>query len=326
MFRFLPRPVFHPEPAGGAQPPPGGNAPPPPSGGAPGLLDAPPEGGKEPPPPPNSLPETWRDIMAGGDADLLTELQRYPTYTDAAKNLLALKKQVRSGSVQSEPMPDIGDGKDPAKVEALKAWRAARGVPEVSTGYQLGDKDSLKERFSDADKPALDSVFEWAHSKGKSQAEINDFLGWYADYAGQSEEMLSQNDAKDFQTGEDELRSTWGVDYTKNLGMARKVATELFGGAEDVQKFGGSILEARLPNGTMLKNLPGFVRGLVEAGLAKFGDGAFVGEEAVKATESRKAELERAAATDYNEYVQSGKQKEYRTILDAEEKAGKLRR
>jgi len=328
MFK-LPSPVYAPDGDGGgqqqqqqAQTPPGGGG-----GGGDSLLAGDKGGGQQQQDtPPTELPSNWRDLMAGGDQDVLTELGRFKTYGEFAKNALNLKKQVRSGSELSDPMPDIGDGKDQTKLDALKTWREKHGVPAESTGYTLGDKDALKDKFTDADKPALDSFFDFAHKKGMSQAQANGFLEWYQGYAAASEELLAGNDKKDVTAAEDALRTDWGADFSRNLATVRKAAAELFGGAEDPDKYGGGILDARLPNGTKLGSIPGFAQGILKAALAVWGDGTLVGDEAVKATESRKAELERMASTDYDKYVQSGGQAEYRKILEAEDRAASNRR
>lgn len=267
-----------------------------------------------------ALPDNWRDIMAGGNAEVLTELGRFKTYSEFAANALDLKKKVRSGSEAADPMPDIGDGKDPAKLEALKTWREKHGVPTEATGYTLGDKDALKTKFGDADKPALDHFFEWAHKTGKSQQVANDFLGWYAEYAENSEAALAENDKKDLTSAEDMLREDWGADYRRNLNTAAKAAHELFGSADDASKYGGSILDARLPNGTKLGSIPGFVQGLLKAALATWGDGNYVGEEAVKATESRIAQIEEIQRTNLDAYTPALR-KEYGELLAAQERA-----
>lgn len=317
MTLFNPRPVYAPDPPGGGTPP----APPP--NGAPSLLGTPPapEGG--PPPDPNaaptSLPDTWREIMAGGDADVLTELKRYPTYSDAAKNILNLKKAARTSSIEAEPMPDAGDGKDPTKVEALKTWREKHGIPAEPTGYVI--PEPVAKRLTEMDKPLVESFTAAAHKEGMSPKVVEFGTKWYVDAMEAEAQREADGDKKDSEATEDHLRGAWGTDYKRNLDFASRTALELLGKDTD---FGGSIFDARLPNGMKLGSIPGFVEGMHKVGLAMFGDGSLVGDEAVKATGARKAEIEQIMATDINRYRTEGLDKEYRKILDAEESAGKL--
>lgn len=308
MRSFFPQPVFHPDPPPAPPPAPPPPAPPPAPPG--NLLET---VGDPPPQDITALPENWRDLMGGTDATYLEELGRYKSPTDVIKSLVETKKTLRS---RAEPEPMPGDDKP----DEQKAWREKHGVPLEATGYTLGEKDALKGKFGDADKPALDNFFEWAHKGGKSQAVVNDFLGWYSEYALASEELLAENDKKDITTSEDLLREEWGPDYRRNLNTAAKAAAELFGDKDTATKYGAGILDARLPNGTKLGSIPSFVQGLLKAALAVYGDGNYVGDEAVKATQSRKAELEAWAARDYNEYREKGGQKEYGEILAAEER------
>jgi hypothetical protein len=313
MLKFFPSPLYAPDPPGGGAPPPNPTPPnPQPPGGPPagGLLGDP---NNPPPPDPNAppaaLPDNWRDLMAGSEASYAEELGRYKTPAELVKSLVETKKALRTRSEQADPMPDVGDGSDPAKVEALKTWREKHGVPPDPTAYVI--PDPVKKNLTDADKPALDSFMTFAHSKGKDQAFVQLGLEWYGEFAAEQEQALADGDAKDRQASEDALRVEWGPDFKRNLDIADRAAHELMPD--------GKFLEARLPDGSMMRYNQNFIKAMVEVGLSKWGDGAFIGEEAIKSTESRKAEIEHIQRTNLDAYTPALRA-EYRAILEAEEK------
>lgn len=274
----------------------------PPAGGAPSLLGTKVEDTKPPTGAVTALPDTWREIMAGGDQELLTELGRFKTYTDFAKNSLTLKKNMRQGSIDTEPMP--GDDKP----DAQKAWREARGLPVDAAGYAI--PEPIAKRLTDEDKPILDSYIAAAHKKGLPKSMVEFGASWYADLQEQQAAAEAADDTKASAAAEDALRSKWGQSYRTNVDFAGKTAIQLLGG-----DFGGSIFDARLPDGTKLGSIPGFVEGMLAVGQKLYGDGGLVDGAELKAGEDRIAELERMMATNFDEYKAKGFDKEMLTLI-----------
>lgn len=273
----LPLPVYNvPDAVPGVKPP----DPQTPLPGTPSLLGTP--AGDEQKPPAGAitaLPDTWREIMAGTDAELATELKRFKTPEDFAKNALTLKKGMRQGSLDTEPMPADD------KPEDQKKWREARGLPLDPTGYAISEP--ITKRLTDADKPILDNFIAAAHKKGISKSMVEFGAGWYADLQETQAAADAANDTKASSSAEDALRAEWGQSFRGNLEFAGKTALQLLGGDH-----GGSIFDARLPDGTKLGSIPGFVKGMLEVGRKLYGDGGLVDGADLKAGTDRITELE----------------------------------
>jgi hypothetical protein len=279
----------------------------------PSLMDngAPPPGGDDDKGGGGDKP-WWETAIT--DEGLRGEAQRYKTPEDAIKSLVDTKKELRTRTTKDDPMPDVGDGKDEAKVQALTQWRERHGIPADPTGYKLNEE--VTKRLVDADKPLIENFTQVAHAKGQPQAVVDFATQWYVEAMEQEAVRTAENDKNDGKKAEDALRDDWKSNYRQNFDFAVTTAKQVLGDRYD----GQSIFEARLPNGMKLGSIPEFVKGMHQVGLAIFGDGAFVGEEAAKATESRKAEIQQIMKTDFNQYIEKGLDKEYQAIIEAEAK------
>ena len=292
----------------------------------PGAGDPPPKPGAsalergaagDPPPadPPAALPENWRELLAADNQDVLTELKRFKSPTDFANAHLETKRALRKGGLGSdEPAPD-GE-KDP---EGLKKWREARGIPDDPAGYKLDEK--VAKRLLDEDKPILETFQAAAHKANMPQSVIDFTSAWYVDMMEQTAAHEANLDKEHGEAAEEALREEWGPDYKRNMQVAKRFSDSTI---EGVNWF-----DARLPNdperfgdnaGKKLGSIPEVVKGLVELGLLKHGDGDFIDGETSQKSDSRIAEIEQIIATDLTKYTPAMR-KEYMELLAAKERA-----
>jgi hypothetical protein len=305
-------PVADPPPADPA-PPPADPAPkdPPPANDPPPSDPAP----KDPPPadPPPADAGDWREAIVKTYPEdqrdgITNRLKRYTSPEAALKAGLEAQDTLRT---RPAAVPD----KPPEKAEDLAEWRKAKGVPTEPTEYKV--PDTIKEMVTDADKPYLDAYFADAHKRNMSQEVASASLDYYFQMR---EEQIGQQVEADRAMDDEarvELKSSWGTDYKANMNLMNQYVETIMPGGDD----GHPILDARMPDGRLLRHSPEFAKEMAQLGLRKFGHTDFAGNEAMNQTLSRKAELQNVMNTDIDTWNASPHlQKEYETILEAEAK------
>lgn len=226
----------------------------------------------DPPGAPVTMPDNWRDLLAGEDKDARKLLDRYKAPGELGKALREQSVLISKGAGKA-PVRPADD-----KPEELKVWREQQGIPAEPTGYTLAEP--LAARFTDADKPAMSMFTAGMHAHDMPPAAVNAALDVYATM----QEGIKAADKERSTLCQDELRQDWGPDFKTNAAAARNFAETAVPGV--------NWLEARLPDGRRMGDIPDVVSALVDLAKLKFGDTAFVGEAATKVTESRMAELE----------------------------------
>ena len=211
-----------------------------------------------------ALPDNWRQLMAGDNAEALKLAERYASPQEWAKAALEAAKRVREKTATLQP-----PGPD-AKPEEVKAWRDALGVPEAPDKYEpkLSDNRTL----GDADKPVFDAFTKVAHEVGLSQAQLSKVVDWQL--RQQEEAAAAQIDADEDHksTGRAALLDEWGpADFKRNTGAIKELLGRASGEVElgDGSKLSlaDAIMNARLPNGMKLGNEPAAVKFLAQMGL-----------------------------------------------------------
>jgi hypothetical protein len=332
-------PVFQQPAPGGTPPatPPAATPPATPPAATPpaGTPPATPPAGTPPATPPNAFtrepddkgvtspadfPADWREKWATGadgkvDPKVVDRLKRYENPAAFARAGLEAQTRIMSGKAGEDvPMPD-----PETDAEGAKKWREERGIPADATGYAV--PDDVKSVLTEADAPLVANYTTFAHANGMSQAQVDQNLRWYAQFAEAQAEAIEASDKAAADAAEDKLREEWGADFKTSRTIAKKFADEAI---PNVPWF-----MARIPNdpaygdmaGKTLGNIPQIMQSFRELGLLKFGDVAFVGGEAAKATESRKAELKLMMDTKIDEWnARPDLRTEYFNILAAEEK------
>jgi hypothetical protein len=211
-----------------------------------------------------ALPDNWRQLMAGDNAEALKLAERYASPQEFARATVDAAKKLREKGATITP-----PGKD-AKPEEIAAWRQANDIPETPDKYEI--KLSDNRQIGDADKPVLDAFAPVAHEVGLSQTQVSRLVDWQL--RRQEEEANAQLDIDEEQkaNGTVALKEEWGpADFKRNMGAISELVSRAQGEVElgDGSKIplSAAILNARLPNGVKLGNEPSAVKFLVGLGL-----------------------------------------------------------
>jgi len=325
-FKAIPLPYYAPPDPPAAPPPtppaveppptPPSTPPEPPTPPAPGEPPAPPA----PPEPPKAPDAGALDYPAQRAAYIATLpaterkaaetlLTRYQSVDQALAAVVEREKVIRAGGHKN---PLIGAAPPAAdKPDELKAWREANGVPAEPTGYEI--PKAAADAVTDADKPIVSEFFNQAHQSGVPKAAAETAVQLYF---GIRDQQIEAEIARDKELETDtavELKTVWGSEYKGNSNLATQYAEAVSPG----------LLDARL-NGIQIRHIPEVMKAFAQAGLQKFGDSAFVGENA-QYTQSRYDEL-RALQKNPKEW---DAHPEWRTELigleDAKQRADKAR-
>lgn len=330
IINSMPLPVYAPPdppaapPPEPAPPPPAPPPPPPPAPPEPPAAPPAPPTGEPPPPAPPEPPKppdaTALDYPAQRAAYIATLpanerkaaetlLTRYQSVDQALAGVVEREKVIRAGGHKN---PLIGAAPPAAdKPEEMKAWREANGVPAEPTGYEI--PKAAADAVTDADKPIVSEFFNQAHQSGVPKAAAETAVQLYF---GIRDQQIEAEIARDKELETDtavELKTVWGSEYKGNDNLAKQYAEAVSPG----------LLDARL-NGIQIRHIPEVMKAFAQAGLLKFGDSAFVGENA-QYTQSRYDEL-RALQKNPKEW---DAHPEWRTELigleDAKQRADKAR-
>ena len=330
IINSMPLPVYAPPdppaapPPEPAPPPPAPPPPPPPAPPEPPAAPPAPPTGEPPPPAPPEPPKppdaTALDYPAQRAAYIATLpanerkaaetlLTRYQSVDQALAGVVEREKGIRAGGHKN---PLIGAAAPAAdKPDELKAWREANGVPAEPTGYEI--PKAAADAVTDADKPIVSEFFNQAHQSGVPKAAAETAVQLYF---GIRDQQIEAEIARDKELETDtavELKTVWGSEYKGNSNLATQYAEAVSPG----------LLDARL-NGIQIRHIPEVMKAFAQAGLQKFGDSAFVGENA-QYTQSRYDEL-RALQKNPKEW---DAHPEWRTELigleDAKQRADKAR-
>jgi hypothetical protein len=211
-----------------------------------------PPAGDPPAPWHQSLPETWRNDLAGEDEGRLNDFNRYTDFSKWVESGFEAKATIRKGEL-STGLPD-----EPSD-EQLTAYREANGIPETSDKYELSLEPGVE--LSEMEKEIMASVQEVAHLKHLPASTLSAITGaWIASKSAQLERMADQ-DGLDIQRGESTMRDHWKQDYDKNMGAA----TSLLAGLPDVER--DLLMNGRDGEGRPLMSRPYFLQFLAESAL-----------------------------------------------------------
>lgn len=239
-------------------------------------------------------PDDWREKMAAGDAQKLERLKRI---TDPLAMSKVLFDSMEAARKKGGPAVDL-NAAPPEDPEELKAFRAARGVPDDPTGYEV-PKD-VAEMVTDEDKPLVSAYFDKAHADGLPKRAAEWAVQQYFELRDQALVAETEADKEGKASTTAELKQTWGPEFKANNTMAREMVKKL-----GEESGAGDWFAARLPDGRMLGNVPGFVQIMAQMGKREFGDEAFAGDANSSQTKSRKEELLNIMKTDIRRWNSS---------------------
>ncbi len=240
-------------------------------------------------------PADWRERLAGGDEKKLAELKRVTDPTMLGKrffdSLDAARKKGGGAAVDLNAAP-------PEDAEELKTWRAARGVPDEATGYEIPKE--ITEMVTDEDKPLVSGFFEKAHATGMPKRAAEWAVQQYFELRDQALAHESEEDKNAKAETTAELKQLWGPEYKKRTDHVKNFVADLGNQAGTPDWFA-----ARLPDGRMLGNVPGFTKLMAELAVRLEGDEVFAGETNSSQTKSRKEELLNIMKTDIRRWNSS---------------------
>lgn len=239
-------------------------------------LDSEPPADK--PTPEARWPENWREMMAGGDEDAAKLIARYQSPANAMKALVHAQKLIRSGELKRSLPKD-------AKPEDVAKWRKENGLPENPDAYEVPKIAGVEIQNDD---PALVSFKQVAHAANLSADQFKAAAEWYGTTLRevQADQLARDTEAK--AAAEDELRAEWGAEYRSTVMLTGRFLDAEFG------ELKGDILNARLPDGRRLGNVPELIKGFARmAAEADGGIGLVRGDATtVKDVDARLRELQ----------------------------------
>lgn len=194
----------------------------------------------EPAPAPATMPDNWRNLMAGEDEKTLKLLDRYKTPGDAAAALREAQQKIREGV--SDKLPD-----EPTD-DQIAAYRERNGIPEEHTGYELKMADGLV--VGEEDKPLVDAVLQAMHGTNASPESVNAAVNAYYTMQEQAYADRELQDSQDSSATTQSLKDSWGPDYHGNMNAVRSLLNTV---PENVRE---GIQSARMPDGSALFNSP----------------------------------------------------------------------
>jgi len=253
-------------------------------------------------------PDDWRQQIAKGDEKKLKHLERYASPEAVIESKFAMNQKVSSGEYK-RVLPEDADE------ATIKEWRTEQGIPEAPENYELpvtldgdiadmneGQKavyESWQQTFHELNLPNDVAVGLTEHGNRIVEAHL---------------EAQAEADAQHLDAFEDTLRSEWGSEFRVNGKMNVRYLTDTLGSAEAAK----SIMDARMPDGKMLKNHTEFSKLLNSAARASGITGSMETGETSGMTDKagRKAEIEKLiGGPEYTPDVR----KEYGEILAAME-------
>jgi hypothetical protein len=205
-------------------------------------------------PAPKIAADTWRHDMAAGDKAFLKTLDRFENPAALAKAYKELTVKLSSGELRATKPPA-----DSATPDQIAAWRTDHGLPENAAAYVNGLSLPNGTLPGEPDQPMLASFAEQAMKGNWTAEQYNQAVGWY--FASQDRLMAQRQlaDATFKEQASSTLTREWGTDYTAN----RNAVVQFFD-RNFPEEFKVNLLNARLPDGSLLANQPGFNKAILE--------------------------------------------------------------
>jgi hypothetical protein len=279
----------------------------PPSGAPPADPPADPPAG-DPPAGPAAFPDDWRTQMAGEDAKLAKQLERFTKPNDFGKAFNDAQNRIREGDLL-KPLP--ADSSDEDKT----AFREQQGIPAEAAGYLSELPDGLV--IGEDDKEMMESFAGIMHEQNAPPGLVHAAIAWYNNLQPQQDAAMADIDAADQTEFEDAKRLDWGTEYRANLNVVTAFVDSTFP-EEDAAAF----LNARGPDGKALFNRPGIMDGLVKVGRMMNPGSAILPagvNDLGKGVDERITEIEEFMRTDRPSYNKNQKmQDEYVELLGAQ--------
>lgn len=199
---------------------------------------------------PAKFPTTWREELAGGDAQKLKDLQKYASPDALYGSLRDVQTKISKGELRAPPAALAKD----ATPEQIAAYRTANNLPDKPDAYveKLALPDGIV--LGETDKPLVGDFAKMALDKGWSQGQFNDAVGWFYEAQQAQEAQRVEADGVARVASEVELRTEWGPDFKPNMNAVGSVLAMM------PAELKNELLGARTAAGQLVGNTAAFNR------------------------------------------------------------------
>jgi len=251
-----------------------------------------------------TLPDNWRNQLAGGDEKRAGQLERVLDMNTLVDNYFNAQDKIRSGEI-SNGLPE-----NPTD-EQVADWRAANGVPEAADKYELTLTEGLS--MDASDKRVMDHVYTVAHEHNVSSTALSAITSAMLTGNNSEAQAALTEDGVDMQTGERQLRDTWGQDYETNVNMVKSLTAQL------PESMSAAFEGARMADGKKLFSSPEFMVFMADTARKLNPAGVVVpnSNNPIQAIKDEKKSLE-ARMGDDDWHKDHEAQKRYQDLVDAE--------
>ena len=229
---------------------------------------------------PDAALQSLREQLAGGDAAMMKQLERYRSTDEISKAFREGYKNAKNGGRQIE-LTDASTSED------IMAYREANGIPQDATEYPGAFRDGFE--VTDADKAILSDFKAAMHERNVPPKMAAAALDWYQDFAAAQAQDLNAQLARVAGETQKTLRAEWGGDYDGQIGAAQELMKAHLG-----QDGFGEMMSLRLMDGSRLQDSLPFVKMMATIGADYYGSTAILTgdiEAAGKTLEAQKQEL-----------------------------------
>ena len=196
-------------------------------------------------------PEDWRAKLAGEDAKLAKQLERFDSPAAFAKSFKEAQAKIAAGGAKAA-LPEN------ATPEQLAAYRADNGIPEAAGAYEVSPPNGIQ--FGEADAAALDSFKAAAHAAHLPQGQFDQMIGWYAQEQERALAAQAEADAGFQGEAQTALKQEWGPEFNRNI-----AATQNFLASHAPEGLADRLLGGRMADGRRVGDDPKMLAFLARA-------------------------------------------------------------
>jgi hypothetical protein len=282
--------------------------------GAQGVSEAspPPEAA---PTPPAGWPEDWRAALAGGDAELAKEAERYTEPNKLLKSLVETKKKLRSRAA----IPRPGQNATP---EEWAEYKELSGIPQQPADYKLELSEGRV--LSETEQPIVNEFLERAHKDGLDNKAASAAVDFWVDYQARTLAAQQKADDEFRERTKYDLKERWGQrDFDRNVRLIENFLVGMPPSLKD------RLLPGRLADGKLIGDDPEMLAWLVDEARDKNPTATLLpaGNQNMQGLQARKDAIRKLMQDEDSEYWKGPNreklQNEYRDLLSAEERMGR---
>jgi hypothetical protein len=232
----------------------------------------------------------WRSEAAGDDDKFKSTLERFESLSAFGNSFRDAQQTIRSGQLKEPLAADASD-------EQKQAYREANGIPLEADGYLENLPDGLV--VGDEDREIMTDFMGALHNVNADPTIAVAAIEWYNRFAEQQQDELASADQAHQVATEDALRAEWGTDYRTNVNVIGAMFEKGLN-AED-REF---LMNARGPDGQAVFNRPGIMQFFAEKARAEMHPMAVPGQthDPQQTVDNEIAEIEKVMREDRKAY------------------------